>query len=64
MNSVYKSITHTLASIITLWLPVIISSNPIFQMSLGTILMLIVNYLISHFIPTTTGASARQDIVS
>lgn len=75
MTSWIKSIVHTAATAAAFWLPMAITHYPVFNESVGTILThiapfltlsggavisLALNYLISHTIPTTTGASAIQ----
>lgn len=60
MNSTVKSIVHTILTIIGLYLPTLIASNPIFNMSVGGLISIGFNFLLSHYIPTTNGASAIQ----
>lgn len=61
MNSVTKAILHTLVGIIPSIVALVIASHsPVLDLTIGQIISLIANFLISHSIPTTTGASARQ----
>lgn len=60
MNAFLKGTLHSVASALALFLPVVITHNQIFDTSIGAILILSVNWIISHTIPTTTGASANQ----
>lgn len=60
MKSYLKSIVHTVATLLALYIPTIIDHNQVFNMTLGTIVALILNYIISHTIATTNGASAEQ----
>lgn len=60
MNSFLKGIGHTVLSVIGIYLPVIVSSNPVFHLTVGFVLTAGFNWIFSHFVPTTTGASAQQ----
>lgn len=60
MNSFLKAVLHSGVSGLGLLLPVIISSNHVFDVTLGTVVTLVFNYIVSHYVPTTTGASAAQ----
>lgn len=64
MNSFLKSIVHTALSGLALIAPLlipIIQNNPKLDISISAVLAIILNWIISHSIPTTTGASARQN---
>ena len=60
MNSISKSVLHTVASYVAIWLPSVIPFSHTLQLSLGAVLLLGANWVISHTIATTTGASAHQ----
>lgn len=60
MNSTLKGILHTVASALGLWLAAFISGNPYISLPLAGVIMSTFNWLVSHYIPTTSGASARQ----
>lgn len=61
MNSFFKGSFHTLITILALALPGIIAHHAsLFNMTIGTALGILVNWALSHTIPTTTGASAKQ----
>lgn len=60
MNSIFKGILHAVVSAIGLWLPTIITGNPYISLPLAALIMSTFNALVSYYIPTTTGASAKQ----
>ncbi len=60
MNSFLKGFTHSILSALGLLLPTLISHNPTFDTTIGAVLMLGLNWLLSHTVATTTGRSAEQ----
>lgn len=75
MNSFLKGILHTVATAASFWLPSAISQSPVFNeslitvithfapfltLSVGVVIAIVLNWVISHTIPTTTGASVTQ----
>lgn len=64
MNSFLKSLLHSMGSFLALIAPLaipFIQNNPKLQDSVAAILIVGINWAISHFIPTNTGASAQQN---
>ena len=61
MPSYVKAALHTLVSFIAFVAPTIIANHAsFFNMSIGAAVGLVLNFLLSHTVATTTGASARQ----
>lgn len=59
MNSLLKGALHTLATTLMLALPLF--HGGWFDLTVGAVLTICLNWIISHTIPTTTGASAKQN---
>lgn len=60
MNSFLKGVLHAVASAVAVALPYAVLHSPMLQESVATLLTVALNWVISHTIPTTTGASAVQ----
>lgn len=60
MKSYLKAIVHTIFTFAAFYLPTVIDHNQILNNSVGAVIALIINYVISHTIATTNGASAIQ----
>lgn len=60
MNSFLKGILHTLLPVAAIWVTSWVAHSGFADMTIGSGVGLVLNWLLSHFIPTTTGASARQ----
>lgn len=58
MNSYLKGALHSVASAVVMWLP--LAHADFLNLTVGGIILLVANWLISETIPTTTGASATQ----
>lgn len=60
MNAIFKALLHSALTIVALIAPTIFAQHAsFFNMSLGAAIGLLLNFLVSYTIPTTTGASAR-----
>lgn len=60
MKSYLKGLVHTVATLVALYIPTLVDHSQVLNMTIGSIIALGLNYLISHTIPTTNGASAVQ----
>lgn len=60
MNSSFKALFHTLATLVAFWLPTIASNSHALDATVGSVIALGLNWLLSHTVPTTSGASAEQ----
>lgn len=60
MKSLTKGIVHTLATLLSFYLPTLISSSHTFELTIGSVIAIALNWVASHTIPTTNGASANQ----
>ena len=60
MNSFFKGICHTILSLLSLYLPTLLTGNPYISAPLQGVLIVGLNWLLSQTVATTTGASARQ----
>jgi len=56
MPSSIKSVLHTLASGLAAWLP--LAHFSWLNLTVGGLIALILNFILSYTVPTTTGASA------
>lgn len=58
MNSFSKGVLHSVISFLVMWLPLI---HPGWlDLTVGAVVTIVLNWLLSHTIPTTSGASANQ----
>ena len=61
MNAYLKAFAHTVLSFVAFVAPTIIANNPsVFNVSIGAGVALVLNFLLSYTVATTTGASAHQ----
>lgn len=61
MQSFTKGVFHSLVTILALWIPTLLLQSHIADMTIGSVASILLNWLISHSIPTTTGVSSRQN---
>lgn len=61
MNSGVKGIIHTVLSIVSLYLPTLITGNPYASLTIGAVIASLLNWALSKTVPTTSGASTRQN---
>lgn len=63
MPASIKAFLHSFLTIVALVAPTVMASNAsLFNMSLGAFIGLVLNFLLSYTIPTTTGKSAMQNL--
>ncbi len=63
MNATLKAFAHTILSFIAFVAPTIIAQHAsFFNMSIGAAIGLVLNFLLSYTVATTTGASAKQNM--
>lgn len=62
MSSGLKGIVHSLLSVLAVGLAALIPMTPALNLTLGSLLSMLLNWILSRYVPTTTGASARQGI--
>lgn len=61
MNSFLKGVLHSLASAVIMYLP--FAHFSFMNMTIGAVILVVANWVISHTIPTTSGASATQGVL-
>ncbi len=59
MNSFTKGLVHTVVTLVALYVPTLLIQSHVADLTVGTIVAWALNWLTSHTIPTTTGASTR-----
>lgn len=63
MNSLLKGLSHTVISLIPMGVAFILATHsPVLDVTVGQIISVIGNVLLSYFVPTTTGASVAQSV--
>lgn len=60
MNSFFKGVAHMVISVLVLWVPTFFTSHPDLNLSISAAIGILLNWGLSHTIPTTSGASAVQ----
>lgn len=60
MPSSLKALVHTVATYLALYIGTYAGSSHTLELSVGGVLALILNFVISHTVATTTGRSAQQ----
>lgn len=63
MNSGLKGLTHTVLSIIGLYVPVVLAGSSWGTLTVAGIITALLNWGLSNTVPTTTGASAAQNAI-
>lgn len=58
MNAFLKGTLHSIASAIIMYIP--LAHFSLLNLTVGGIITIVANWLVSYTIPTTTGASSRQ----
>lgn len=61
MNSVLKGLLHTAITLLALYVPALLGSSHLADVTIGTVVAAVLNWLLSHSVPTTTGASVKQN---
>lgn len=60
MNSFWKSVLHTAITVLAFYLPTLIDRSGVANLTVGSLVSLVLNWLLSHQVATTSGASAEQ----
>ena len=58
MPASLKAVVHSAISLLIMWLP--LANFSWLNLTIGGVIMIVANYILSATVATTTGASARQ----